>query len=152
VGNTITWTAVGGYSPGTIQYYRYAWDTNAAHTWTGTETIWSTNTIDTVPSTAGTWYLHVKGYNGADVENGTYDYSVAAVGSPLMISIHTSGTDMVITWETVAGKNYRVEYKEHVNDADWIPLVPDITGNGTPASKTEPLGTTQRFYRVVVLN
>ena len=31
-GEDITWTAVGGFGPGTVQYYKYAWDqTSHAH-------------------------------------------------------------------------------------------------------------------------
>jgi hypothetical protein len=77
-GNTVTWTAEGGFGLGTVAKYKYAWDQNASHTWTGAETDWSSGAIQTSPGAAGTWYLHVKGYNGANVENGTYAYSVTA--------------------------------------------------------------------------
>ena len=75
-GDTITWTAVGGFGPGKLQYYRYAWDQSPTHTFTGAETQWLSGALVTTPSAAGTWYLHVKGYNGADVGNGTFDYAV----------------------------------------------------------------------------
>ncbi|MGB9626442.1 MAG: immunoglobulin domain-containing protein, partial [Phycisphaerae bacterium] len=74
----ITWTAVGGFGPGTIQYYRYVWDQNPACTWTNTEPQWSAGTLTTTPTAPGTWYLHVQGCNGEDVANGTYDYAVSA--------------------------------------------------------------------------
>jgi len=66
-----TFTAVGGFGPGTVQYYRYAWDQNNSHSWTGTEQQWSSGDLALSASSAGSWYLHVKGYNGDDVENGT---------------------------------------------------------------------------------
>jgi hypothetical protein len=72
----IVWTAAGGFGPGKIQYYLYAWDQNPTHTWTGSEPLWPNDTITTSAASTGTWYLHVKGYNGADVANGTYDYAV----------------------------------------------------------------------------
>jgi hypothetical protein len=40
------------------------------------EPIWSSGTLNTTPTSDGTWYLHLKGHNGADVANGTYDYAV----------------------------------------------------------------------------
>lgn len=76
VGSNVTWTAAAGFGPGQVQYYRYAWDTSPTHTWTDTEAQWLGGTIATLPASAGTWYLHLKGYNGADVGNGTFDYSV----------------------------------------------------------------------------
>lgn len=96
----VTWTAVGGFGAGKIQYYRYAWDQTATHTWTDTETQWSGGTISTTPTVAGTWYLHVKGYNGSGVGNGTYDYSVTTQASPDMPTKAPAtdvGTDS-ITW------------------------------------------------------
>jgi hypothetical protein len=72
------WTATSGFGPGGVQYYRYAWDQSASHVWTGSEPIWSNGILSTVPDAAGTWYLHVQGYNGEDAANGTYDYSIIA--------------------------------------------------------------------------
>jgi GH25 family lysozyme M1 (1,4-beta-N-acetylmuramidase) len=77
-GSNITWTAAAEFGPGAVQYYRFAWDTIPTHTWTNTEPQWSADTISTVPATAGNWYLHLKGYNGADVGNGSFDYAITA--------------------------------------------------------------------------
>jgi hypothetical protein len=75
VDDDVTWTA-GGFGPGGAAYYAYAWDQSPAHTFTGSEPVWSSGPI-MLPATApGTWYLHVQGYNGADVPNGTFDYAV----------------------------------------------------------------------------
>jgi autotransporter-associated beta strand protein len=68
---------VGGFGAGKVQYYRYVFDTSATHTFTDTETQWSSGTIGTTPTSTATWYLHVKGYNGNDVGNGTFDYPIA---------------------------------------------------------------------------
>jgi hypothetical protein len=78
INQPITWTAAAGFGAGTAQYYRYAWDQNPIYTWTDLESQWSSGTMTTTPIAIGTWYLHVKGYNGADVGNGTYDYAVTA--------------------------------------------------------------------------
>lgn len=72
----VTWTAVGGFGAGTVQYYRYAWDQSPTHGWTGSEPQWSSGTLQTTASAPGVWYLHVRGYNGANVFNGAYNYSV----------------------------------------------------------------------------
>ncbi len=89
-GSNVTWTAVSGFGPGQVQYYRYAWDTSATHAWTDTEPQWSAGTLTTVATTTGAWYLHVKGYNGADVGNGTYDYTVTATAATAATALVSS--------------------------------------------------------------
>lgn len=76
VNQPVAWTAVGGFGPGTVQYYRYAWTQNPSHSFTGGEPVWSSDTLDISPSSVGDWYLHVRGYNGADVPNGTFSYKL----------------------------------------------------------------------------
>jgi len=85
VGDNVIWTAVGGFGPGKVQYYRYAWNQNPTHAFTGAEPMWSSGSIATQPTAAGTWYLHVQGFNGANAPNGTCDYPVVA-GTPPSIS------------------------------------------------------------------
>jgi len=63
----------GGFG-GSIEYLKYAWDTSPTHIWTGTETQWTSGTLSKKATTdSNSWYLHVKGYNSANVENGTLD-------------------------------------------------------------------------------
>lgn len=80
VNDTIIWTAVGGFGPGTLQYYRYVWDQNQTYEWTESEPQWLSGTITTSPTVTGTWYLHVQGYNGQGVANGRYDYEIDVGG------------------------------------------------------------------------
>jgi hypothetical protein len=80
-GSTNFWTAVGGFGAGKVQYYRYAFDQSPTHTWTDTEAQWTSGTLATVAASAGVWSLHVKGFNGADAGNGTYDYSLSITGA-----------------------------------------------------------------------
>lgn len=75
---TVTWTATGGFGPGAVHHYRYAWNQNPTHDFTGSEPQWSTGTLQTVMSASGAWYLHVQGCNADDVANGAYTYSVEA--------------------------------------------------------------------------
>lgn len=68
-----TFTAVGGFGNGKLAYYRYAWDQSSTHSWTGTEQRWNSGSNSLAAADSGGWYLHVKGYNSDDVENGTLD-------------------------------------------------------------------------------
>lgn len=150
--STVTWTAANGFGGGAVQYYRYAWDQSPTHTWTDTETQWSGGPLQTVPDSAGQWYLHVKGYNGADVGNGTYDYAITVYPGTIVLSIEVSGQTRTLTWTAVPGKTYRVQFKNNLDDPDWNDLLPDVTASGETASKSDPLGPDQRFYRVIGLD
>ncbi|NLX06157.1 MAG: hypothetical protein GXY33_13545, partial [Phycisphaerae bacterium] len=79
-GETVNWTAVGGFGAGKVQYYAYAWNQNPTYTFTGSEPLWSADTLATPVEAPGTWYLHVVGMNAADQPNGGYTYAVEAQG------------------------------------------------------------------------
>ena len=79
-GETVNWTAVGGFGAGKVQYYAYAWNQNPTYTFTGSEPLWSADTLATPVEAPGTWYLHVVGMNAADQPNGGYSYAVEAQG------------------------------------------------------------------------
>ncbi len=72
-----TFTAVGGFGAGKVQYYKHQWDQSATHTWAGSEYLWDgggvVQTLNLTASSAGSWYLHLKGYNSEGIENGTLD-------------------------------------------------------------------------------
>lgn len=77
-----SFTAEGGFGAGKVQYYTYVWNQSATYTWTGAEPQWDSGMLLVAAAASGSWYLHVKGYNGDDVENGTltlgpYQYTEA---------------------------------------------------------------------------
>jgi hypothetical protein len=154
-GSIVTWTAVGGFGPGKIQYYRYAWDQSPTYTFSDTETQWSSGQITTVANAGGNWYLHVKGHNGADVGNGTYDYPMAVTAlnqAPQFLSIAAANGTVTLSWSAISGAVYRVQYTPDVNSTSWTALTPDVTANGTNASTFDVIaGDVQRFYRVAQL-
>jgi hypothetical protein len=152
-GTTINWTAIGGFGPGQVQYYRYAWDQSPNHTFTDTEAQWTTGSLSKVPTSTGLWYLHVKGYNGVDVGNGAYDYvSSVFQPQPQILSISINNGDVTITWSSVNGSTYRVQYTSDFDTVAWTSLSPDIPATGPTASITDHTGgAAQRFYRVLLL-
>ncbi|HSU53776.1 MAG TPA: NBR1-Ig-like domain-containing protein, partial [Candidatus Dormibacteraeota bacterium] len=156
VGSNVTWTAIGGFGPGTIQYYRFVWDQNPTHSFTDTEPQWSAGTLATAPPAEGTWYLHVKGYNGADVGNGTYDYAINATQpvqtQPQILSIVNTNGIVTIVWSAASGSVYRVQYTPELTLNPWSNLVPDVQATNSTATATDDPGAdVQRFYRVMLL-
>jgi len=51
------------------------------------------------------------------------------------------------SWNAVSGKAYRVQWKQQLGDSTWNDLT-NVTASGNSASFSEPLGETQRLYRV----
>jgi hypothetical protein len=113
VGDSVTWFAVGGFGPGTVQSYLYAWDQNPTYTFTGTEDTWSMDTLLTQVTASGTWYLHLKGFNAAGVANGTYDAAITmqpattVTGEPANATICTGASATFAVTATGANLTYR---------------------------------------------
>jgi hypothetical protein len=152
-GSSVTWTVAGGFGGGKIQYYRYAWDQSPTHNFDDSEMQWSSGTIGTVPTLGGTWYLHLKGYNGADVGYGTYDYAIVATQiQPQILSISAAGGVVSLTWSAISGSTYRVQYRVDLVASNWADLPPDVQATNNTASAVDGAGAIgQRFYRVVLL-
>jgi len=146
-GSTTMWTAVNGFGAGQVQYYRYAWDQSATHAWTDSETQWSSGPLATVTASAGAWYLHVKGYNGAAVGNGTFDYSVNAVLPPSTTTLASSANPSVygapVTFTATVGSTAGTPTGNVVFLADAVPFSTNaLVGGVISASTTSlPVGT-----------
>lgn len=62
-----------------------------------------------------------------------------------------SGTNLVITFATLGGFNYQVQYKTNLLDPTWLPLGSPIPGNNGNKSVSDPDNNKNtRFYRVQV--
>ncbi|OGQ98305.1 MAG: hypothetical protein A2521_11895 [Deltaproteobacteria bacterium RIFOXYD12_FULL_57_12] len=70
----VVFTNAAGFGAGGLQYYRYVWNQNATYTFNNTETQWSSGTLTMTSTADGSWYLHVKSFNGENVANGTQSY------------------------------------------------------------------------------
>jgi hypothetical protein len=64
-------------------------------------------------------------------------------------SVSKTGTTTTINFTTVAGSNHVLEYKNSLNDAAWIAILPGVIGNGNITNKTDTSATAPgRFYRI----
>jgi hypothetical protein len=60
---------------------------------------------------------------------------------------------VTLSWETLPGKTYRLEYKERLDDSAWIPLGDPHRANATSLTVSDQLGIRpQRFYRLSILD
>jgi hypothetical protein len=108
----------------------FAWTPTAAEAGTNAITVRATDTA--APSASGTRLLTV-------IVSPTLEASLTRVGSQVRIS-----------FPTVLGRSYRVEYKQNLGDATWLLLAPAVTATGPTLSFLDNLGPgTARYYRVV---
>lgn len=58
-----------------------------------------------------------------------------------------------VSWSSVSGRTYRLQFKNAVNDAGWNDVPGNVAATGTTAIKTDltTAGQPERYYRVQVL-
>ncbi len=143
----VTWTAA-GFGPGYVAYYRYVFDKNASYSFTDTELQWSGGTIQTIPDSEGTWYLHLKAYNGANEGNGTYDYALPAHTIPAVPAdgapTSTATTSVTWSWSDVTGESgYRVK------DTDGNNLSGDLAADTTQWTESSGISANTQYTRKI---
>ncbi len=69
---------------------------------------------------------------------------------PVIATVITNG-NFGLTWGTVTGRIYRVQWKQQPTDPAWTDQI-DITVSNTSITFTDPVLQPQRFYRVLVVN
>ncbi|KKK93149.1 hypothetical protein LCGC14_2695770, partial [marine sediment metagenome] len=155
----VIFTNAASFGGAGVQYYRYVFDQNATHTWADTETQWSASTLTRTASANGSWYLHVKAFNGDDVANGTqtygpFYYDGSAPTDPSGLGATASSVSQIdLSWtvSTDAGGSNLIGYK--------IERAPDSAGSpgtfaqiATPSSNsynnTSLTANTKYWYRV----
>lgn len=90
--------------------------------------------------------------NGSPALSDAKTFTVTVAQPPTLRETRVEGGNFVLTWSAIPGVTYRVQFKDRLEDGVWTNLPPDVTASGPTATKTDPLGPTQRFYRVLVVS
>jgi len=114
---------------------------------------------------ASGWFSWTPGASDAGTTN-VVGVTVADHGSPALAasqsftitvmselrgSITRNGVNVLVSVSSVPGRTYRLEYKDELTDAAWLPLGPDrVADASTLTFSDDPGANTQRFYRVVL--
>jgi hypothetical protein len=54
-----------------------------------------------------------------------------------------------VTWTSISGNQYRLQYKTNLTDAAWVDLPTGVTASGPNATGWDTVSAAgQRFYRV----
>jgi len=83
---------------------------------------------------------------------GLDDISVSVVPLPTVQDVTVGPGTVTLTWDSLAGLRYKVEYRPNIQQTNWLALGSNITATGFTASVTDRTRfQAHRFYRVVLL-
>jgi len=104
-------------------------------------------------------YTPTNHFSGVDTftyqaSDGQANSGVAAVSisvtNPIQISIILSNELVTVTWTSIIGKQYRLQYKDTWGDANWTDVLPDVVATGGTAMATDTIdAANERFYRII---
>jgi len=111
--------------------------------------------MPTPPQTPSTNLLTVRVTdNGSPPQSATRAFKVFVVAPPKFNRLTGPVNGAVsLTWQTVPGKSYRVEFKNTLDDGTWLPLVGTQVAGSSELTVADNIGAhPQRFYRIVILD
>jgi len=60
---------------------------------------------------------------------------------------------LILSWPSIAGQNYQLEYKDDLSAPTWTPLGSPVTGTGGTLTSINSFGASnQRFFRLRLIN
>jgi hypothetical protein len=120
-------------------------DTNGIITWTA-------------PSSSGLIaddFTTIVTDNGIPPLSATNHFTVTVIppaGPPLILSLTVSNGVATITWSSVAGHTYQLEYSDTLTATNWTSVIPTVPASNSTSSTTNAVGNKlHRFYRVSLL-
>jgi len=105
---------------------------------------------DTTPETTEYFFLNLSNPTNATIFDGQGKCDIFDDDGFWLLSISACQSNVVITWATVSGRVYHLQYCSNLAANTWVTLPGDVIATGTTASKSdEPSSNTlMRFYRV----
>jgi glucuronoarabinoxylan endo-1,4-beta-xylanase len=92
--------------------------------------------------------------SGATAANYTFNYvsgTLTVVAQPVLAGVTAGTQGFGLSFPTLPGQLYQVEYKTNLTDAVWIPIGNPIPGTGGSVSVTNNAGELQGFYLLQIL-
>ncbi len=78
-----------------------------------------------------------------------YNLVTVPPAAPAIKSSGVSGGTFSLSWSSIAGRSYQVQYRTNITQVGWINLGSPVTANSTIASTTDSIGSNaRRYYRV----
>jgi uncharacterized repeat protein (TIGR03803 family) len=133
--------------------FSYQWRKNGNNLTDGGNVFGTTARILTLTNVTfgdvGTYSVVVSNALG----NATSDGALLTILFPPQFQTATkSNTSLALTWTTVQGQRYQLQYKADLNAANWVNLGSQRTATNATITVSDPIGSNaQRFYRVIML-
>ena len=80
----------------------------------------------------------------------TNSFSIAVLAPPSFMGATASAGEFVVSWSSIPGTSYRVQYTDDLAAPGWSNAVPDLVAQGSMLTYTNG-GGGQRFFRVEVV-
>jgi hypothetical protein len=82
---------------------------------------------------------------------GLDDVSALPIPTPVIQPVSLSNNSIQLTWNSLAGLAYRVQYKTDFNQTTWTNLGSAVTATGPMTTASDTLtASSARYYRILV--
>jgi hypothetical protein len=121
--------------------------TNGIFTWTPDASFaGTTNSVTIVVTDDNPWAVNAQHLSDAKT------FQVIVEPPPTLSGTVLSNDALTVTWSSIPGLTYRVQYDTDLLDTNWTDLPPDVLATDIISSQTDTnLTDVQRFYRVLVV-
>jgi len=113
------------------------------------ETLPTLSLTNVQPEQSGAYTLSVTNLNGA-ATSPVVQLTVVAAPSIQIGGLGSADGALTISFPSIVGLSYTLEYKDSLTDTAWTPLPPPVAGTGMPLSLADTNGFSlpARFYRL----
>ena len=84
--------------------------------------------------------------NGSPLLGDAKTFFVSVLSRPAL-SIANTGTNLVLSWTSIPGQPYEVQFKTNLNEIVWTTLL-GVSPTNSPATVSDTPGATPKFYRL----
>ena len=90
--------------------------------------------------------------NGTPEKTATRTFNARVVSRMLTFTPGVNLENMALSWSTIPGKSYRVQFKSDLSETEWSNATGDIVATGTSMQQHIPIASSgQRYYRIMQL-
>ena len=90
--------------------------------------------------------------NGNPALSDSRSFAITVVSRPLITGISLTNDWINVTWTTIPGDTYRLQFTTNLSSPNWIGVTQDVTATISNITHTNPfVPGTQHFYRVMLV-
>ncbi len=124
---------------------RYQWIFNGSNLVNATDSVLTLPNVQ--PIQAGTYFVIITNMAGGTTSSLA---RLRVLVSPSVSSLNAGGGEMKLSFTSMTGLTYTLEYKTALTDTNWTPLPPPVTGTGNVLELHDVApAAASRFYRIL---